>query len=523
MTPDLTLDSARLLALDVGTQSVRALVFNGHGDMLARVQVPIEPYFSEHPGWAEQHAGVYWQAMGEACSQLWQTQDPAGISGLALTTQRVSTVVVDADGKPLRPAIIWLDQRRAQNYRPIGGLWGLAFKLARVADTVAGFQTDAPANWIAQQQPDIWRKTHKCLLLSGYLSYRLCGEYVDSVGAQVGYIPFDYKKRAWAGPRDWKWRGVAIERHHLPDLVPCGQRLGVLSQGAAKHLGLSAGLNIISAGADKACEVLGAGCVTPEIACLSFGTTAAVNTCREKYVEAMPFIPPYPAAMPDAYNNEVNIYRGFWMVSWFKQQFGKRETEIAKSRGVAPEVLFDELIANVPPGSMGLTLQPYWSPGVREPGPEAKGAIIGFGDVHTRAHIYRAILEGLVYALREGAERIEKRGKVKIEKLRVAGGGSQSDVAMQITADIFGLPAERPHVYEASGLGAAINVAVGLGLHPDYATAVAKMARAGEVFYPQADAQRVYEQLYTRVYQRMYKRLQPMYADIREITGYPPH
>ncbi len=133
---------------------------------------------------------------------------------------------------------------------------------------------------------------------------------------------------------------------------------------------------------------------------------------------------------------------------------------------------------------MGLTLQPYWSPGIREPGLEAKGAMIGFGDVHTRAHIYRAILEGLAYALRQGKERIEKRSGTPIVRLRVAGGGSQSDAAMQLTADIFGLPAERPHVYEASGLGAAIDCAVGLGLYPDVASAVAGMTRVGRVFLP---------------------------------------
>jgi ribulose kinase len=138
---------------------------------------------------------------------------------------------------------------------------------------------------------------------------------------------------------------------------------------------------------------------------------------------------------------------------------------------------------------MGLTLQPYWSPGIREPGVEAKGAMIGFGDVHTRAHIYRAILEGLAYALRQGMEKIEKRSKVSIKRLRVAGGGSQSDAAMQLTADIFGLPAERPHVYEASGLGAAICCAVGLGLHADFPTAIAAMTRVGAVFMPRPEAQ----------------------------------
>jgi sugar (pentulose or hexulose) kinase len=189
--------------------------------------------------------------------------------------------------------------------------------------------------------------------------------------------------------------------------------------------------------------------------------------------------------------------------------------------GVEPEALFDELVNAVPAGSMGLMLQPYWSPGVREPGLEAKGSIIGFGDVHTRAHIYRAILEGLAYALRQGKERIEQRSGTKITRLRVSGGGSQSDAAMQLTADIFGLPAERPHVHETSGLGAAMDCAVGLGLYPDFPSAIAAMTRVGQVFVPNPAAQRIYEQLYREVYLQMYRQLKPLYLRIRAITGYP--
>ena len=172
---------------------------------------------------------------------------------------------------------------------------------------------------------------------------------------------------------------------------------------------------------------------------------------------------------------------------------------------------------------MGLTLQPYWSPGLRKPpGPEAKGAIIGFGDVHTRAHVYRAMLEGLAYALREGKERTERRSRVPITELRVSGGGSQSDAAMQLTADIFGLPPARPHLYETSGLGAAIDAAVGLGLHPDFDTAVREMTRVGDVFEPDPDARDIYDGLYHRVYKQMYRRLKPLYEEIQKITGYPP-
>ncbi|PBD22465.1 carbohydrate kinase, partial [Pseudomonas aeruginosa] len=300
-----------------------------------------------------------------------------------------------------------------------------------------------------------------------------------------------------------------------------GERLGQISAEASRHTGIPQGLPLIAAGADKACEVLGAGALEPTIACLSYGTTATINTTRARYLETVPLIPPYPAAIPDHFNTEVMIYRGYWMVSWFKREFGLREMQQAREQGVEPEQLFDELVNGVPPGSMGLTLQPYWSPGIREPGLEAKGAMIGFGDVHTRAHIYRAILEGLAYALRQGKERIEKRSGTPIVRLRVAGGGSQSDAAMQLTADIFGLPAERPHVYEASGLGAAIDCAVGLGLYPDVASAVAGMTRVGRVFLPQAEARQIYQRLYGEVYLRMYRQLRPLYRSIREITGYP--
>lgn len=513
--------SMRLLSIDVGTQSTRAILFDLDGNIKARSQVVIEPYFSEHPGWAEQHTDVYWSAVCEACQNLWKEADPAQVVGMALTTQRGTVVNVDAEGKPLRPAIVWMDQRRTEQLPKLSRLWRFAFKLVGVSDTVADFQSKCQANWQAVEQPEIWAKTSKYLLLSGYLSYRLTGEYVDSTACQVGYLPFDFKKLDWVGPRDWKWQAVCIRPEQLPRLLRPSESLGKLQAEAATALGLPAGVPIIAAAADKACEVLGAGCLEPHQACLSFGTTATLNTTRSQYLEVIPFIPPYPAGRPNSYTSEIQIDRGFWMVSWFKNEFAHRERRIAEERGITAEELFDELIEQIPPGSMGLMLQPYWSPGVREPGPEAKGSVIGFGDVHGRAHFYRSILEGLAYALREAREKTEARGKIPITELRIAGGGSQSDAAMQISADVFGMPAMRPHVYETSALGAAINAAVGLGLHADYSTALSAMTRPGKVFEPNPEAVALYNELYTRVYKKMYPQLQSLYKEIRDITGYP--
>ncbi len=513
-----------LLAIDTGTQSLKALVFDPQGTLLGRKQIHYEPYFSRYPGWAEQDPQVFWQALCTACQRLWleRPELKKHIAGVVLTTQRCTVVNLDSEGRPLRPAILWLDQRRTYGLPPLDGLWGLAFKTLGLADTIGYFQAEAEANWIRMHQPEVWKQTHRYLLLSGYLNWCLTGKFADSTGSQVGYLPFDYKRFRWAPAWDWKWRALPIPPEMLPSLVRPAEVLGTVTTAAARESGIPAGLPVVAAAADKACEVIGSGSLEPHIGCLSYGTTATVNVTSRRYVEAVSMLPPYPSAAPDRYTLEVMIYRGFWMVSWFKNEFGQLEQEAARIEGTTAEALFDRLIEDTPPGAMGLVLQPYWSPGLKFPGPEAKGAVIGFGDVHTRGHLYRAILEGLAYGLREGKERIEKRTGVPISEIRVSGGGSQSRQAMQITADIFGLPTARPHLYDTSGLGAAIDLAVGTGLHPNIEAAVAAMTRIGEVFAPDPERHARYDALYRRVYRRMYRRLKPLYDEIRRITGYPP-
>lgn len=194
MTPD------HILAIDNGTQSVRALIFDLRGNLVDKVRVPINPYNSPHPGWAEQDPEYFWRSLCEACQRLWQqTSIPKeAIAGVAVTTQRSTVINVDRECRPLRPAIVWLDQRRTEGLKPVSGLWGLLFGAAGMSGTVAYLQAEAEANWIRTHQPEIWEKTHKYLFLSGYLTYRLTGRFVDSVGSQVGYVPFDYKAMAWA-------------------------------------------------------------------------------------------------------------------------------------------------------------------------------------------------------------------------------------------------------------------------------------------------------------------------------------
>jgi sugar (pentulose or hexulose) kinase len=511
-----------ILSIDAGTQSIRAALIDASGNILHIVKTPIQPYFSEHPGWAEQQPDYYWEVFCKTTSQLLKNTEThvKEIIGVTLTTQRSTMVNVDENGNSLRPAIVWLDQRKADSSKILPGALRPLLKTVNLLDTAEGIIQNCEANWICQQQPDIWKKTHKFLYLSGFFTHRLTGEFVDSVANNIGYMPFNNKTYQWAGKYDFKRWIFKVEQEKLPNLVKPSEIMGQITKKASLETGIPAGLPVFAAGSDKGCEILGAGCLTPEIGCLSFGTIATFDVASPKYVELMPMIPPFPASVPDTYYTEVSIIRGFWMVSWFKEEFGLQECILAEKKNEAPEKFFDSLIQNVPAGSMGLMLQPYWSPGFGAD-PYAKGSVIGFGDVHNRAYLYRAILEGLVYGLREGAELTQRKTKVPVKKLRVSGGGSQSDAAMQITADIFGMAADRPHTYETSALGAAIDAAVGLGLYPDFPSAVKAMTRVKEVFEPIPENHRLYDQLYREVYLHMYKRLRPLYEKIRDITGYP--
>ncbi len=309
-----------------------------------------------------------------------------------------------------------------------------------------------------------------------------------------------------------------MQRKWLPELQPVGARLGELTPDAARATGLAVGTPVLACAADKACEILGAGALAPHVGALSYGTTATINQTLDRYVEPEPFVPAYPAAVAAHFSLEWQIARGFWLVTWFRDQFGHPEREAAAELGVAPEDLFDELIAKVPAGSDGLVLLPTWAPGIRTPGPEARGAVIGFHAGHTRAHLYRAILEGLAFSLRDGGERLQRRSGVRFTELRASGGGAQSDAALQLSSDVFHLPVARPHTHETSGLGAAMAAAVGLGLHTDSASAVQEMTRVARWFEPQAQAVARYDALYAQVYRPLYGRLRALFQRLARLS-----
>jgi len=513
-----------ILSIDCGTQSLRAVIFSLKGELLALKRVSFEPYVSRNPGWAEQDPEIYWEALKKACNLL-KEEHPEYfklIAGVGVTTMRDSMVNVDVDGKTLRPLMVWLDNRKAGSVYNPGILMKLIIWLIGMRDSIKKAQRDGKCNWIRQNQPEIWAKTHKFLQVSGFLNYRLTGEFKDSLASQIGHVPFDYKRQKWGNLKNiftFSTRLFPVEKEKLPELVNPGEILGMINKTASEETGLPMNMPVVACGSDKGCETLGMGVLTNETASLSFGTTATIQTTSKKYLEPIQFMPSYPAVLPGFFNPEIEIFRGFWMISWFKNEFACKEIQEAEERGITAEEVLNEMLCQSPPGSMGLMVQPYWSPGLSQP--VAKGAMIGFGDVHKKPHIYRAVIEGLVYALKEGKERIEKVSGTKIHRLAVSGGASQSDEICQITADIFNLPVVRGNTFETSGLGAAILTAFGTGNFNSIEEAAKEMVQYKNEFFPNKNHVAIYNQLYKKVYKKMYKKLEPFYHEIREITGYP--
>ncbi|AEH51430.1 FGGY-family carbohydrate kinase [Pseudothermotoga thermarum] len=512
-----------VLAIDCGTQSLRVMLFDSNGRLVdLHKHTYAEPYFSPKPGWAEQDLSVYVKALQEGCKVVSERSPQAwkNVQAVVVTTQRDTCVCVDKEGNPLRPAILWLDQRMARYDAKLPWYYQLGFKIVGMDKAAKISFKKCKANWLRQNEPEIWKKTEKFLLLSGWFHYLLTKKYVDSIANQIGHIPFDYKRHTWADPRDFHSYLFPIEREKLPELVQPGTIFGNITKEASNLTGIKEGTPVVAAGSDKGCETLAAGCLEESMGCASLGTTLTIQITTKRYMEPIKFMPPYPAVVPKHYNPEVEIFRGFWMITWFKKEFALYEEALAQKNGLSTEDLLEhQAILQTCPGSVGLIVQPYWGAGLKMP--EARGAIIGFGQMHNKAYLYRAIIEGLSYALRDGIEKIEKVSKVKMKKIVVTGGASKSEFVCQTIADVTGRQVLRMETQEAAGLGASMVGFYGLRYFSIFEEAVKNMSRYEKAFEPNLENTKVYQELYEKVYKALYPKLRPLYKRLQRITGYP--
>ena len=513
------MEDALMLTIDFGTQSVRAAVFDKKGETVCLYKKQYEPaYHSPKPGYAEQDPFYYYECMAEVTNKLAKEHgDLFGrIVGMTISFFRDSIVIMDKDNKVLRPAILWLDERRAEGKQKLPAFSRFLFKLVGMTPTIELNRKRSMAVWIQENEPELWAKTDKFMMLSTFINMQILGDYVDTPAAQAGHVPIDFKHRQWY-KKDNHLKGqiFGVPRRMLCRLVPAGEVMGEITEEASKKTGLPKGLKVFAAGSDKSSETLGLGAMDGKTAAISYGTACTVEVTTKKYSDAEPFLPAYPALVKDYYNLDVQVYRGYWMLNWFSKEFGANESlEAHIQKKLAVQILDDEM-TKIAPGCDGLVLQPYWGAGLRRP--LAKGAIIGFSDLHTRVHLYRAIIEGIAYCLREGLELFEKkRLHHKVEAIRISGGGSQSDAVCQITADIFGLPVSRVQTFETSSLGAAIAGFIAAKEFDNVDDAVKAMVHKGKEFKPNMEAHEKYNYLFEKAYMKMYPRLKNIYRDIKE-------
>lgn len=507
-----------VLVFDVGTQSARTLIIDSHGDILAKKKHPYEkPYVSPQTDWAEQDPDMYYRTICDTCRGVKEASPDlfARVQAVTITTIRDTVVCVDQQGKPLRPAILWLDKRMADGKPQMPVTRKAVFRAAGASSIVDLQYAKSHCNWIRENEPEIWKKTYKYLLLSGYLLYRMTGRMVDSKASMIGHIPYDNKHRTWYSSNALTYPVYPVEPEKLCELAEAGEVCGTISASFSKDSGLSVGLPVYASGSDKACELIGLGCVSSNRGAIGLGTTATFTYMSDAYTEPERFVPAYAALIPGKYNPEYEVYRGYWLISWFKKEFAQKEVMQAKEMGISAEQLLDEKLAGIPAGCEGLFLQPYFTPNVTMP--YAKGAIVGFSDVHTRIHIYRAIVEGINFALIDGIRGIQKRSGQTFDAIAVGGGGSQSDEICQISADMYGVPVIRTQSYEATGIGAAISTFVGMKVFPDFETAVSACVRTQKQFDPRPPVHAIYQRLYEEVYRDIFPRLKPVYRHLDQV------
>ena len=489
------MSSELIMALDVGTQSSRAIAFDATGGQVAIGRAAHAPLVVGACGAVSQSPADVWMALQAAIAECVSAlgDRATDVRAAALTTQRYTMIPCDSAGSPLMDAIHWLDRRTV---RPQGSV--LLESLCKIKKLRTIFASSR-GHVLKGVEPDIYAQTERFLPLSAWLTQNLVGEAVDTAGSFPGLWPMDATRGVWH-THDRMAKLLAVQRDWLPRLVPAGEPLGALLPSVAAALGLPASIPVIAVGGDKQSELLGGGAIVgrPGIAAISLGTAASVTTVVSKHQEDKSArIYTTAAAQPNGWCLEYMLNRGMWMVTWLTRDL---------FRGVSIETLESEA-ETVSIGADGLTCVPRW--GAPVAASHERGALLGFTEAHTRGHVYRAVIEGICLDLRQGLEVLESRAGQRFSDLRIGGGGSQSDWVVQVLANVLGREIRRGRTQELSALGAAVVGAVHLGWY-DTIEAAACMTEGGDTISPSDAAQHAYEGVYGHRFKPRFRDLSRM-------------
>lgn len=507
-----------VLTIDYGTQSVRLSIIDKKGNFLAFEQEKYnEPYFSPQPGYCEQNPDYYYECMKKASRRLIE-KNPELIercAAMSSTCFRDTAAYLDENYKPVRPSIIWLDQRSAKGIKKLPLIYRFIYWIIGMKDTVNMNRKRTPAVWMQENEPELYKKIRHYAPLNCYFNYKMIGKLTDSASNMIGHYPISFKNKKIHSKNNIIGIAYGIDPNLIPEISDTGVEIGKVTHECYLETLIPEGLPYITTGNDKSCEALGCGSIDNDSVHISYGTASTVSVSSKKYFSPETFLPSYASCVDGYYSGEVQIYRGYWMLKWFATEFAHEEDVEEKIEHLAVEEYLNKKLMSIAPGSDGLVLQPYWGPGLKRP--NAKGSILGFYDTHTKFHIYRAIIEGIAYALKEGLESIQLRTNFKIKYLTISGGGSKSDVICQITSDIFNLKVKKSNTYECSSLGCAMALYIALGVYKDVKEAKDNMVSYVKEFTPNKEAAKQYKFLYKKVYKKIFPKLHNVY---KELTNY---
>lgn len=451
-----------VLGLDVGTSGTKAVAMDVNGKLLASALVEY-PLHSPKPNWAEQDPADWKRAAFEALASLASKIDTTSVRGIGLTGQMHGSVFLDAENRVLRNALLWCDQRTAKQCDDITAKVGEQRLIEMVCNPALTGFTAPKIFWLRDNEPELYERVRKVLLPKDYIRYELTGEFATDVADASGTLLFDVKNRCWHR----ELCGIlGIDMDLLPPSFEGPEVTGVLSRAAAAKTGLPAGIPVVAGGGDQAANGVGCGIVRKGVVSASLGTSGVVFAHADNIaMDPAGRVHTFCHAVPGKWHIMGVMLSAGGALRWFRDNLCAEEVATSKLSGNDPYEIITAAAENIPLGAEGLTFLPYLT-GERTPhkDPDAKGAFIGLSLRHTKAHLARAVMEGVAFGMRDSCEIIRGMG-VGVHEVRCSGGGARSSLWRHIMADVCDAPMVTINVDEGPAYGAAILAGVGGGLY----------------------------------------------------------
>jgi xylulokinase len=482
---------ALFLGLDVGTSAVKALLVTPAGDVAATASAPLA-LSTPRPGWAEQSPDSWWEACVAAVRQVLDRQSAARIAAVGISGQMHSAVFLDRTGQVIRPALLWCDGRTTAECAEILHLVGGEDRLrASVCNPALEGFTLPKVLWLRNHEPAAFARLASVLLPKDFVRFRLTGTLASEPSDASGTLLFDPARVAWS--RDM-FHAVALPLTLVPDVGGSAEVLGHVTPQAAALTGLAPGTAVVGGGADNACGAAGVGAITPGEAVASWGTSGTVLApTAEPRVDPGLRAHTFCHVVPGVWYVMGVVLSAGGAVAWFRDRCARDlvDAEHADAR-------LAEEAARAPAGADGVTFLPYLQ-GERTPHRDAsiRGALVGLSLAHSRAHLTRAVLEGVCFALRDSVSILRELGLAP-SHLLLTGGGARSPFIRRLQANVFGVPVTTVNREEGPAYGAALLAAVGAGAFPDLAAAARVTLTRGPLLDPDPQAHREYQTIYDR-------------------------